>query len=311
MEQVSIFGNLYDNPQKAIMLLREFEGMALKLHPDGYYLTYSGGKDSDTNLELCLESGVKFTVHYNITTVDPPECLRHIKYQRKRLEKYGINLFMEPPEKFKDGTQKTMWTLIEKKCIPPTRLIRYCCDHLKERGGKDRICITGVRREEGTARKSRYPLEIVTAKKQDKKLFNDNDKDRMQFENCMQKGKRVINPLIDWKTSDIWDYLKEKNSKYCSLYDEGEERIGCIGCPMGGTKGMEKDFTKYPHYKKLYVNAFKKMLENMDNRNIKHTTWKTGEDVFEWWVYADEKNKQFVMQNQLSLHDLGVSNDDM
>jgi len=110
--------------------------MALQLHPDGYYLAYSGGKDSDSILEMALESGVKFSAHYNVTTVDPHEVVKYIKNTRERLIKYGINLYIEPPGKFSDGTQKTMWTLIERKSMPPTRIQRYCCDHLKERGGE-------------------------------------------------------------------------------------------------------------------------------------------------------------------------------
>lgn len=32
-----------------------------------------------------------------------------------------------------------MWNLIPKKLMPPTRLVRYCCDVLKETAGKKRL----------------------------------------------------------------------------------------------------------------------------------------------------------------------------
>lgn len=214
-----------DKVKASIDLLREFEPMALELDPyDGYYLTYSGGKDSDTNLEICLESRVKFTANYNITTVDPSECIKHIKKVRERLKGLGIKLNMHSPDIFTTGPfkglRKNMWRLIVHKKMPPTRRCRYCCSELKEKGGKGKLCITGVRWEESTQRKNRKPLEVVTPKKKDKKLFNDNDKDRRLFENCMQKGKRVINPIINYSDCDVWEFLKDNKVDYCKLREE-------------------------------------------------------------------------------------------
>ena len=53
----------------------------LKAHepPDGYYLAYSGGKDSGFILELAKMAGVKFEAWYNCVTIDPPELIHFIK----------------------------------------------------------------------------------------------------------------------------------------------------------------------------------------------------------------------------------------
>ena len=53
----------------------------LKLHEpkEGYYLAFSGGKDSCVCYELCKMAGVKFTAHYHVTTVDPPELVYFIR----------------------------------------------------------------------------------------------------------------------------------------------------------------------------------------------------------------------------------------
>ena len=49
------------------------------------------------------------------------------------------------PEVIVDKAGITMWDLIVKKGMPPTRMVRYCCDVFKEGGGKGRIVVTGVR----------------------------------------------------------------------------------------------------------------------------------------------------------------------
>lgn len=43
---------------------------------------------------------------------------------------------------------------------------------------------------------------------------------------------------------------------YCSLYDEGYKRLGCIGCPMSGSEGMARDFKRWPKYEALWRRGF-------------------------------------------------------
>ena len=50
---------------KTISRIKQFEPK------DGYYLAFSGGKDSITCYHLLKMAGVKFDAHYSITTVDP------------------------------------------------------------------------------------------------------------------------------------------------------------------------------------------------------------------------------------------------
>lgn len=292
--------------ENSIDLLRTFEPSALALHQDGYYLCYSGGKDSDTILRIVLESGVKFSAHYNVTGIDPPECIRHIKQVRETLSRKGINLYMDPPDIFTtgiyQGLPKNMWRLIVHNGIPPMRQRRYCCDHLKERGGKGRLCLTGVRWAESAQRKSRKSLEIVTQKKENKKLFSDNDTGRRQFEICMQKGKRVINPIIDWEESDVWDYLKSENCSYCKSYDDGAKRIGCIGCPQGGGEKQKREFEQYPHIRKLYIRAFDEMIRWRKIKGLGvNAAWEDGEHVMEWWTSATVKEQDNICDGQVEM----------
>lgn len=125
----------------AIKRLQMFE-------PDeGYYLCFSGGKDSSVIKALADMAGVKYDAHYSLTSVDHPELVRFIK------DKHPDVIFEAP--RYKDGTRITMWNLIARNKMPPTRIARYCCDKLKEQGGKGRFCITGVRHAESAKRATR------------------------------------------------------------------------------------------------------------------------------------------------------------
>lgn len=93
--------------------------------PEGYYLAFSGGKDSLVLKQLADEAAVPYDAHYNVTTVDPPELLQYLRTRHSDV--------------IWDRPQRTMWQLIVRLGMPPTRTARYCCRELKERGGIGRI----------------------------------------------------------------------------------------------------------------------------------------------------------------------------
>lgn len=254
-------GYVRDKVAVSIDRLRAFEP------PEGYYLAFSGGKDSQTIYHLAVEAGVKFDAHYNLTTVDPPELVRFIK------DNY--------PDVIIDYPKESMWKLIIKNNCPPYRNIRWCCRELKEHGGSGRICITGVRWAESTSRKNKRKAFEVQ-KNKEFMLFDDNDEGRRMFENCMQKDKRVVNPIIDWEEEDVWEYIKGRGIKYCKLYDEGFRRLGCIGCPMSGD-GRKREFKRWPKYKANYMRAFEKVIKNRKAKGLK-CTWNTAEEMMDWWL---------------------------
>lgn len=274
-----------DKVDIAVKRLREAAEMSQALYDKPLLVTYSGGKDSDTVLRLAQIAKIPFEVQHSHTTADAPETVYHVRDKFRELELAGIKCEIDYHTQ-PDGTRTTMWNLIPRKLIPPTRLVRYCCDELKEGGGKDRMITTGVRWDESTARKSRGALEIIS-KRRKKSIFlnNDNDEDRRLFETCTMKGKRVSNPIIDWETNDVMDFLTGEKVKLCSLYSEGWKRVGCIGCPMAG-RHRYAEFARYPTYKKAYIRAFDKMMEMRRLRGMPRGVEmdETGVDVFHWWM---------------------------
>ena len=259
--ETHIDGYVRDKVAIAIDRLKAFEP------EEGYYLAFSGGKDSQCIYHLAVEAGVKFDAHYNLTTVDPPELVRFIK------DNY--------PDVIIDYPKESMWKLIVKNNCPPYRNIRWCCRELKEHGGEGRICVTGVRWAESINRKNkRKAFEVQKPKAF--MLFDDNDKGRRLFENCMQKGKRVVNPIVDWLDEDVWQFIRNRNITYCKLYDEGFHRLGCIGCPMAGEK-RKKEFDRWPKYKESYLRAFGRVIKNRKAKGLK-CTWDTAEEMMDWWL---------------------------
>ena len=259
---------VYDKVQVAIDRLKAFEP------PEGYWLAFSGGKDSVALKGVADLSGVKYEAHYSLTNVDPPELVQFIKTF---------------PDVIIDRPDKTMWQLIVEKRIPPTRIARYCCLELKESSGEGRVTLTGVRWAESSNRKrNRNLVNIGTSKK--RTVFNDeNDESRRAVENCYRTRKTLVNPIIDWSDDEVWEFIKEYKLPYCKLYDEGWKRLGCIGCPMAN-QGVE--FKRWPKYEQMYIKAFQRMIDKRKEDGLP-TEWNTGQECFDWWVGNDKKDKTF------------------
>lgn len=276
-----------DLEQTAIERLKAASDMSLRLFEKPLVITYSGGKDSDVLLHLARASGIPFEALHSLTTADAPETVRHVYDTFHRLEEKGIKCDVDKHVQ-PDGSRMTMWKLIQKKLMPPTRLMRYCCAVLKEGGGKDRFIATGVRWAESTARKRRGGLEVLASKPQSNLILsNDNDEDRRLFETCRLKGKRVVNPIVDWQAADIWDYVGAEKIPMNPLYCEGFHRVGCVGCPMASSKQRLMELALYPKIKAAYIRVFDRMMEERRRRCKMNGVFRmgdTGVDVFHWWM---------------------------
>ncbi|MDE6707174.1 MAG: phosphoadenosine phosphosulfate reductase family protein [Oscillospiraceae bacterium] len=287
--------SLFEKEKIAIERLRAFEPES-----EPYYLCYSGGKDSDCIRILAKLAGVRHEIHHNLTTVDTPETMQYIK----SIPDVQIDKALD-----KDGNHVTMWNLIVKKKMPPTRLIRYCCTELKEQGGKGKLKITGVRKSESVNRNKNGGLvkilkKPVTVQKVAEQfgadyeitpqkgivLNMDNDSSRRLVEHCYRTTSIMVNPIIDWTDDDVWNFLHHYGCQANPLYQCGRKRIGCIGCPMQGGKGIKKEFAEYPKYKSAYIRAFDKMVKAYPERVL---NWKTGLDVYKWWVGDDPNQLSF------------------
>ena len=277
-------------------------------------LAYSGGKDSDVLLHLaesCLEEG-DFEVLNGHTTVDAPETVYHIRDTFKRLNDKGIPATIDY-HKQADGTNITMWNLIPKKLMPPTRIVRYCCEVLKETTTPNRLCALGVRAAESRKRQGRdifstrggtykdaifFSLDHAEEVHQEAKELNDPVWDCTLIKNMKEHNDTLVNPIYEWTDADIWEYIRQENIKVNPLYFRGYKRVGCIGCPLSGYHNMKKEFNDYPKYKQLYINAFNRMIAERKKKG-KKCEFETGEEVFEWWIEEYKHN----VKGQISMFD--------
>lgn len=289
-----------DKEQVAIERLKMASEMSLRHYNQPLVITDSGGKDSSVCKELARRAGIPFEIQHNHTTADAPETVRFVRQEAKRFEELGVKYDINMP--IYKGCRTSMWTLIPQKLMPPTRLVRYCCSVLKEGGGSGRFIATGVRWAESASRaENRGIYERIAAKKENKIILNnDNDDKRMLFENCRLKAKRVVNPIVDWKDDDVWQFIRDAKMPMNPLYAEGLCRVGCVGCPMAGKKGRVQQFIRWPKYKSLYINAFDNMLKERERRGseLSWSNGATGVDVFNWWMEYD------ILPGQMDIDDL-------
>ena len=252
----------------SVELLQKAEKIALNYDAEnGYYLAFSGGKDSQALFHMTQLAGVKFRGHMNLTSVDPPEVIRFVKknYPEVELIKPGKSIFQHA---------------IEKQILPTMR-VRWCCSEYKETAGAGKVTLIGIRKAESSRRAKRNEVEINNRKfsgdldgldeyRQEQKAkrarhkskeqgVNITNADEEQTLGCIHgKESLLISPIIFWTEKDVWEFLNDVvRVPHCSLYDEGWHRIGCIGCPMSSHKQKMIENERYPHVKRNWIKAIK------------------------------------------------------
>ena len=260
--------NLQEKIQHSVELLRKSERLALAYDSEnGFYLAFSGGKDSQCLYHVAKLAGVKFKAHMNLTSVDPPEVIRFVKknYPEVELIKPGKSIFQHA---------------IEKQILPTMR-VRWCCAEYKETAGAGKVTLIGIRKAESSRRAKRNEVEINNrkfsgdleglevyrkernAQKRGRKPKNNREvtivnADGERTLGCIRgQESLLISPIIEWTDDDVWNFLNTIGVAHCELYEQGWHRIGCIGCPMSTAKQKIIENKRWPHVKRNWIKAIK------------------------------------------------------
>ena len=267
----------------SIDLLRKSEKMAIRLdHENGFYLAFSGGKDSQALYHIALMAGVKFKAHMNLTSIDPPEVIRFVKKQYPDVE------LIKP--------KMSIYDMALKKHIMPTRTLRWCCAEFKEMSGAGKVTLIGIRKEESARRSKREEVSINIKGKRTEETFDQWSEHQEKMVTCVGgKDKILVSPIIHWTERDVWEFLNDVvKVPHCKLYDEGYTRIGCILCPMSNRKSKLRDIERFPHAKRRWIQT----IEKLKNAGYINKNFDDAEFAFEWWI-SGKNYKEFYAEQVL------------
>lgn len=205
-------------------------------------VSISGGKDSLVALDLSFKVGIERFVFCN-TSMAFPGTEEYIK----KLENY-YNIEIEqvkPPREFLDLVDEIGY---------PSRRLRWCCEVYKfgplanyVLKNKINFLITGIRSEESRKRKSYLKIS----------------------KNPLIPTKQ-INPILYWKTKDIWDYIKYYKLPYHELYDKGYDRLGCWMCPFQNKEGFMRLKKNFPLIYNTLINSLYKNVNKFGRVGVRN-----------------------------------------
>ena len=225
MQQLNLQGKTKE--EEAIEFIRLHEP------PEGYFLGFSGGKDSVVLYDLTVKAGVKFSPFYSATGIDPPEVVKFIR------KNYPEVTFCRPKESF--------FALIPKKGFP-TKFTRWCCDKIKKDNTKHiplSCRLVGIRAEESHKRAHRPKIDRYS------------------------KKQVLYKPIFSWLEWEIWEHIDHYEISYCSLYDEGFDRLGCVICPFICRPGrLERHKERWPKQYRTFEHAMKRLWDKGRPNNV-------------------------------------------
>lgn len=318
--------NLQNKIQHSVELLQKSERLAFAYDSDdGFYLAFSGGKDSQCLYHVARLAGVKFKAHMSLTSVDPPEVIRFVKKQYS-----DVNL-IKP--------KRSIYQAFVEEQVLPSKFVRWCCREYKEGLGAGKVTLIGIRHTESARRANRKEVEISGNKyRGDLEGLEDYRKAR----NAQKRGRKpkgyreitivnaegertlgcirgketlLISPIIEWTDDDVWTFLNTLQIEHCELYNQGWKRIGCIGCPMSSLKQKLSENERYPHVKRNWIKAIKEVraADNTILNTYKKDIWRAkpssdrlteeqeneiAENIYDWWISGKSYQKWYAEKFQ-------------
>ena len=177
---------------------------------DNIAISFSGAEDV-----VLIEMAHKLTDNLQVFTLDTgrlhPETYEFVERVRKH---YGIDievLFPDSAEVQEMVNKKGLFSFYEDGHSE-------CCGIRKVNPLKRKLAtvdawITGQRKDQSPGTRNDVPVVQADS------AFSSDDKTLVKF-----------NPLADWSSKDVWDYIRMSEAPYNELHEKGFVSIGCQPC---------------------------------------------------------------------------------
>lgn len=180
-------------------------------------VAFSGGKDSEVVLWLCLQVNPNVPVVFNNTGVEYPET---IKLVSTIAESWNLNIIITHPE-------KTFWQCVEQYGFPQQTKRGglkyknnrpYCCYYLKEKPMLKAIRANGWLGYFTGETASESYNRMIWAKKKGTCIH------------LKKEGVCKIKPILWWTEDEVWNFINKNALPVNEVYSKGSVRTGCMPC---------------------------------------------------------------------------------
>jgi 3'-phosphoadenosine 5'-phosphosulfate sulfotransferase (PAPS reductase)/FAD synthetase len=281
------------------------------------YVSFSGGKDSTVLLDLVrdiypdvpavfVDTGLEYPeIREFVKTIDNVTWLRPKMPFNKVIEKYGYPVVSKEQARYirdcqnptpnnkitrrrrltgidRNGKQKKSGMISKKWRFlidSPFQISEKCCDVMKKAPVKIYVKKTGRKQIVGTmASDSMFRMQSYL---------------RVGC-NAFEKGSSQ--PMAFWLEQDVWDYIHSRNLPYCSVYDTGVKRTGCMFCMFG--VHLEKEPNRFQRMQETHPKLWDYCINKLgcgkvlDYIGVPYVKEKVGHKAIKNHILEEETNQR-------------------